>query len=127
MKNYFEQVKQDIEQYLADNEWRFDITDLGSEDPDEVREEFYNILWVEDSVTGNASGSYTFNREEAKENVLNDMETVGEALKEFGIDAETIGNKFINEDWEYFDVTARCYVLGSALDEVLRENEVIKC
>jgi len=122
MANYFEQVKADIKQYLEDNEYRFSIHELETEDPDEVREELYNILWTEDSVTGNASGSYTFNREESKQYVLDDMDTVAEALKEFCVEAQTIGDKFISEDWDYFDVTARCYVLGQALDEVLAEE-----
>ena len=121
MKNYLEQVKDDIRTYLEDNEYRFDLHDMASEDPDEVKEELNNILWVEDSVTGNASGSYTFNSNEAKEYVLNDMETVREALQEFCVDAQTIGDKFLNEEWEYLDVTARCYVLSQAIEEVFEE------
>lgn len=48
-----------------------------------------------------------------------DMETVAEALREFCVDAATIGEKFLAEDWEYLDVTARCYVLGQAISEAL--------
>lgn len=118
---YLEQVKADIKTYLEENESRFSLEELAGEDPEEVAEELNNILWTEDSVTGNASGSYTCNREEAKQYVLNDMDTVMTALEEFCVDAETLGNKFLNEDWEYLDVTARCYVLGEALDEILKE------
>lgn len=43
--------------------------------------------------------------------------------KKFCTPAEEIGNKFLNENWEYLDVTARCYVLGMAISEVLDELE----
>jgi len=89
------------------------------EDRDSFEQELNDSLWIDDSVTGNASGSYTFNSYQAREYVLADMDTVREALQEFCVDAETIGEKFLNEDWEYLDVTARCYVLGSAISEAL--------
>ena len=51
------------------------------------------------------------------------MDTVTEALREFCVDAETIAEKFLEEDWEYFDVAARCYILGAAISEALDEIE----
>ena len=59
--NYLEAVKEDIKNYLLDNISEYDTSDL-----DDFKETLYEYLWDEDSVTGNASGSYTFNREEAK-------------------------------------------------------------
>lgn len=120
--NYLEQVKADIKEVL---EYDYDIiNDIEAgqyQDADDLRETLYDDLWVNDGVTGNASGSYTFNRAEAREFVIADMDTVREALQDFGTPAEEIGNRFLDEDWEYLDVTARCYVLGQALDEVLEE------
>ncbi len=118
MKNYFEQVKEDVKTWCDDNEWKMD-TDA---DLDELAEELDEALWCEDSVTGNGSGSYTFDREEAKNYVLNDMETVTEALKEFCVSAEEIGKRFLEEDWEWLDVTARCYVLKQAIWAILEEK-----
>lgn len=46
-----------------------------------------------------------------------------EALKEFCVESETIAEKFLKEDWEYFDVTIRCNLLGCAISEVLEEIE----
>ena len=40
---------------------------------------------------------------------------------EFGTSASDIGEKFLDEDWEYFDVSIRCYLLGQAISEVLDE------
>jgi hypothetical protein len=76
-------------------------------------------MWVADEVTGNGSGSYTFDRAQARAYALADIDTVKEALKEFDTPAETIAEKFLEDDWEYFDVTARCYVLGQAIDAAL--------
>lgn len=126
MKNtYLEQVKADVENYI-DNTTYFDLENMilenEFEDVDDIRNYLNDTLWIEDGVTGNASGSYTFNRAEAKENVLADIDTVREALQEFCVDAETIAEKFLNEKWEYLDVTARCYVLGQAIEEYLEEN-----
>ena len=119
--NYLEAVKDDIKQYVRDN-------DILSEydGPDEAREALNDDLWVEDSVTGNGSGSYTFNREQAKEYLFdsNDgLDLLREAVSDYGIDAETIVDHFMSEDWEWFDVTIRCYVLGQAIDEALDEIE----
>lgn len=119
MENYFNQVKEDIKTWMQDNDWKIDT----EADIDEIAEELNDTLWIDDAVTGNGSGSYTFDREEAKENVLNDMETVAEALKEFCVPAEEIGERFLAEDWEYLDVTARCYVLNQAIWEVLEEEK----
>ena len=114
---YFESVKSDV----TEN----DYTDLDYNDfvynRDEVYERLYDDLWIDDAVTGNGSGSYFFNTCKSREAVLSDMDTVSEALREFCVEASEIGNRFLNEDWEYLDVTARCYVLGQALDEAIDE------
>lgn len=115
---YYAQVRDDA--YNAIKE-KFSMEELSEkmEDRDQFEQELNDDLWIDDSVTGNASGSYTFNSYRAREYVLADMDTVREALTEFCVDAETIGEKFLNEDWEYLDVTARCYVLGNAISEAL--------
>ena len=40
-------------------------------------------------------------------------------VSEFGIDAATVGEKFINGEYEWFDVSIRCYLLGQAISETL--------
>ena len=116
--NYLEAVTDDVKEVMDEY-----LDDYDTDDIDELRERLYDDLWVDDSVTGNGSGSYTFNREKAKEYVLADPDTVMDALMDFGTDAKTIGEKFLDQDWEYFDVTARCYVLGQAIDAALEERE----
>ena len=53
--------------------------------------------------------------------MLADVGQVLEAVREFccGMDAAELLQKLFDEDWEYFDVTARCYVLGQAIDAAL--------
>lgn len=115
---YYEAVAEDIVDYIVNN---VDLDEY--EDREDAWEALNDILWTEDSVTGNGSGSYTFNRNKAREYVLEDLQTVRDALREFCVSAEEIGNKFLDEDWEYLDVTARCFVLGAALDEALNRLE----
>jgi hypothetical protein len=116
--NYIESMKADIKDYI-DNE--INISDF--QDMDELREHLNNELFVKDSVTGNASGSYTFNSYKAKEYVMDGMDDLLNAISDFCIDAKEVGEKFLNEEWEYFDVTIRCYLLGQAIDEVLEDME----
>ena len=99
------------------------IDDYNPEDYKGDRDGFEELLndnlWTDDSVTGNGSGSYTFNRWKAQEYVLDNMELLFEALGEFGCSYDEIGRRFMNEDFEYFDVTIRCYLLSGAISQVL--------
>ena len=116
--NYIEAVTEDAAQYIRDNYTAEEIAEAMT-DRDEFAEKLNDEMWIADEVTGNGSGSYTFDRMKAREYVLNDIDTVREALREFGTEADTIAEKFLDEEWEYFDVTARCYVLGQAIDAAL--------
>lgn len=111
--NYYENVKEDIKKYLNENglDKGYDYNKL------------YNDMFIDDSVTGNGSGSYTFSREQAKEYVLDNEELVSETVAIFSIDMNEYWDK-----WEYLDVSIRCYVLGEILqktiDEFLESKEV---
>ena len=117
--DYRKAMYDDIKEYIDEN---INVDDF--EDGQELYEQLNDDLWIEDSVTGNGSGSYTFDRAKAKEYVQGDPEAQGyikDMCDEFGIDGATIGEKFLDEDWEYFDVSIRCYLLGQVLGEVLDE------
>ena len=114
--NYLEETKYNIQQWMD-----LEGFTLAGQDREEVEERLNDDFWIDDSITGNGSGSFTFNREEAKENVLADTDTLLNACTEFCVDTRTIGEKFLNEDWEWMDVTCRCYVLAQAIAEVLDE------
>lgn len=116
--NYTEAVTADAVEYIRDNYTAEEIAEAMT-DRDEFAEQLNDEMWIADEVTGNASGSYTFDRMKAREYVLHDIAAVRLALREFATPADTIAEKFLAEDWEYFDVTARCYVLGQAIDAAL--------
>lgn len=103
--NYYEAVLEDVREALEET----DVRDY---------EELYNQLWIDDAVTGNTSGSYTFNSWEAEENLCHNMDLLKEALEEFGCDLS-----YLEKGAEACDVTIRCYLLGQALSEALEELE----
>lgn len=110
--DYYEVVKNDIKEYIKEND-----IDVASEDFD--RDELCDHLWVDDSVTGNGSGSYTFSTYQAEENLCHNWDLLEEALEEFG---QTDVN-ILEKGAEWCDVTIRCYLLGQCLDEVIDEIE----
>lgn len=119
--DYLEAVKDDVKEYI-----RNEVNVGDYSDRDEMGEQLYDTLFCEDSVTGNASGSYTFNSYKAKEYIESDPEAytyIREIVSEYGIEAETVADKFLNEDWEYWDVSIRCYLLYQAVDKALEELE----
>ena len=120
MYNYSEAIKDDIRTYL-DNDFDWSRITEDELDTDDLKELLNEELWTEDSITGNGSGSYTFNRYTAKEYVMDNEEVLGEMIIDYGLTAEDVGYHFINSDWEYFDVAIRCYLLGSCIDEVVDE------
>lgn len=119
MYDYLENVTADVRDYV---EQEVDLSEWAG-DRDGLEAKLNDDLWTCDSVTGNGSGSYTFNRVQAQIYVLDGMDELQEAVNEFGIDSETIGKKFLESDWEYFDVTIRCYLLGQAIAAVLDDLE----
>ena len=120
MYNYFEEMKNDVIDAIDDY---FTEDELAEMDADELEEKLNEDLWVDDSVTGNASGSYTFSRVTAKEYAIDNLDLFIEACDCFCIDYETIGKTFYNNDWETIDVTIRCYLLGQVIWEVLEVME----
>lgn len=113
--NYFESMKSDVMDYI-NNE--IDLTEWKG-NRDELEQKLNDDLWVCDSVTGNASGSYTFSRYDAMNYVCSNLDDFADACDEFGIDSDTIGEKFIEGNFEWMDVTIRCYYLGQVISECL--------
>lgn len=119
MYDYREAMKDDIRQAISEN---IDLADY-RKDRDGLEEYLNDNLFCDDSVTGNASGSYTFNSYTAGEYVKDNIDLCREALQMFCVESDTVAEKFLNEEWEYFDVTIRCYLLGECISSVLDEME----
>lgn len=79
------------------------------------------VLKRKDEITGNAVGSYTYNRETAKENVMEYFGIFYDAVLWYDISAETVGNMFLAENWEWFDIRCREYIFDKYLDDILEE------
>ena len=112
--DYRRALEDDIREYIETevnlDEWR------GRQD--DLEEMLNDELWVDDSVTGNASGSYFFNAWRAEEALCHNLDLLEEACFEFGCHAE----EYLGSP-ESADVTIRCYLLGECLAEVLEEFE----
>lgn len=116
--NYNEAVKNDVREYIEDHYTGEEIKEQLAENRDEWQEELYDDMFVCDSVTGNESGSYTFNSYKAEENLLHNLDLLGEAAEEFGNDMN-----ILKQGAEACDVTIRCYLLYSCIDDILDELE----
>ena len=99
--DYRAHVQHDVEEYIAN-----ELTEsFGS--TEEMEEYLNEVLWAEDSVTGNGSGSYTFSRALAEEYLLYNRELIYEAYETFELTGYV--------EPEALDVTIRCMLLGEAI------------
>lgn len=106
--DYLSAVESDVREYIENNVDFHDYSDL-----DEMKEDLNEKLFVEDSVTGNASGSYTFNSWKAEEYLCHNLDLLAEANDAFGGSSD-----ILSDGAEMCDVTIRCYLLGQAIENV---------
>lgn len=116
--DYYEAVRKDVIEAIRNNYSPEEIREA-LEDRDAFHETLHDELWIDDSVTGNASGSYYCNTWKAEEAIAHNLDLLGEALQEFGCGPEYLIEKGV----EAADVTIRCYLLGPAISEALDELE----
>lgn len=111
--NYLEQVTADAKEAILENMeyWTFD-------DREELEEVARDELWADDSVTGNASGSYYCNTWKAEEALCHNWDLLADAIEEFGGNTD-----ILRKGAEACDVTIRCYLLGQAIAAALDELE----
>ena len=116
--NYKETETSDICEYIRNE------VDLSKySDRDELEEYLNDELFVEDSVTGNACGTYTFNNRTARDYVLDNLDLAKEAYDVFGFGSSEFGTDVWDEEWEKIDVTIRCYLLSECIENALNEME----
>jgi uncharacterized protein with HEPN domain len=113
--DYLEAMKNDIREYIDDNYTSEELAEA-LEDVAEFESTLCDDLWIVDSVTGNASGSYFFNAWRAEEAVCHNLDLLGEAMREFCCDVDALSNGA-----EWCDVTIRCYLIGQAVAAVLED------
>lgn len=115
--NYMKAMTEDIREYIKN-----EVTLSNFSDREELEEYLNDTLWTEDSVTGNASGSYTINTYRAEEYICHNLGLLKKACEEFECTEKALENGA-----EWCDVTIRCYLLDQAiaevLDDILNERE----
>lgn len=115
MYDYREAMTEDVKEWIKEN---IDLTEW-TEDREGLEQQLNNDLWTEDSITGNASGSYYCNSYKAEESIAHNWDLLNEALDEFGENNINV----IEKGAEWADVIIRCYLLRSVISDVLDEME----
>ena len=119
--NYLENMVNDIKYWIDDNHWSL-------EGGKEYQfEQLHDRLLTEESVTGNDSGSYTFNPLVAERNLYGNVDLLKEAVEELDPILELIERDDEGYDEGYderCDVLIRCYLLDKAITQVLEDLEV---
>lgn len=129
MLNYYDELKNDIIEAL-----KYDYTEiLESANKEDAYHQLEEILFIEDSITGNASGSYYFNTYKSRKHCYNYFRDVFEALEEYGYEKEltnfktfvslveegylNIENMTLNDDiLEKVDEDERCFAFYTLED-----------
>ena len=119
MYSYKEVVRSDVREWIDNN--KDQIEGLDRHDAYEV---VYDSCWVADEVTGNASGSYTFSRYEARQNFFNDDDSddyISQMIEDGFMSADELGKKISESNWEYIDLSIRCWLLCDAVTDIIDE------
>lgn len=106
--NYLENEVLDVKDYIKDNHYSL------KSDRDCLAEELSETLMLDDTVTGNASGSYTFNTLQAEQNLVGNWNLLQEAVEELAPDIN-----ILEKGPEWCDVLVRVYLLDQAIDQTL--------
>ena len=110
---YYKEVYKDACDVAAEN---FDGYLENNSDFDDAWDEFYEDLFIDDSVTGNGSGSYWFSRKKAEESLGEFIwdEDIIWLLEEMGYTVEEV----VKQGPEAADVIIRCAMLGHVYGDV---------
>lgn len=116
MYDYYEAVKK---MYSTTSKRKLTMNGM---DLNELKERLYEDLINKDSITRNASGSYTFCRSKAQKYVEENKDLVREACNDYG-NHKWVANLWLTDDYELIDSFLRCYVLGNAIEMAVEELE----
>ena len=112
--DYLKQESEDVIDFIQEN---YTIQEqrrlLNSKDNDAI-ESLYERLFNEDCVTGNGSGSYTFNTLQAERNLVGNWDILRTAIDELDPSFDAI-----HKGAEACDVLVRIYLLPTAIDDAI--------
>ena len=110
---YIDSVSDSVYDAISSGEYDIDFSQF--EDRDECIQWLADYFVDEDSVTGAGSGSFTMNRNEAKQNIFDDSFCVADVIRDNDLDGKFIADAF-DGDWEKLDVFCRQGVLMQAVE-----------
>lgn len=117
MYNYFDAMYDDVMNAINDNDAIYKGLDR-----DTLENTLNDDLFDDDGVTGNGSGSYTFDSDLAEDYVTEDgKQYINDLIDEFGIPSYELSEHLF--DYEYWDVSIRCYLLPQVINAVLDDLE----
>lgn len=122
--SYPSHVKNDIKEFIEKrlDSGTFGLLIQGDED---TIQDVEDLMFDQDDVTGNASGSYTFNTFEAEQNLMGNWDLLREAKEELQPDVD-----LIEKGPEFCDVMIRCYLLdwcfNKALNDIVNDTEEVQ-
>lgn len=102
----------DIEDWIEDSLGQHDLALLLAGDPQTVNATDV-ALWSDDAVTGNGSGSYTFDRLKAERYLYGNWELLADASQEFDV------HDVLDKGAEYCDVLVRTYLFQDCYEQAL--------
>ena len=117
--SYKDTVKEDVMEWMSYHE--DDMDGMGRH---ERFEYIYDRTWIADEVTGNASGSYTMSRYDARRNYMEDEDSdeyIFQMIEDGFMSASDLGTHIASSNWEWVDVNIRCWLLGDCITEILDE------
>lgn len=120
LDEYRDQVKSDIKDYLTQEDL-WPTAEPGTSEYEEQRDAAYDRCYMADSITGNASRSYTFNTWQAEENVCHLLWDEDLWLLLNG--SMEVNPADMAKGPEYIDVSIRCALVSECLDAVLEEKQ----
>lgn len=122
--SYPSHVKQDIKTFIEKrlDSGTFGLLVQGDED---TIQDVEDLMFDQDDVTGNGSGSYTFNTFKAEQNLMGNWDLLREAKEELQPNVD-----LIKKGPEFCDVLIRCYLLdwcfNKALNDIVNDTETVQ-
>lgn len=113
--DYIEHMTEDVKDAIRERYTPDEIRAHLDDDRDDFTQELNDDLWTDDSVTGNASGSYYCNAWRAEDAIAHNWDLIADFIDEW--DCADI----LRKGPEAIDVSIRCYLLGQAIDAALDE------
>lgn len=113
--DYIEHMTEDVKDAIRERYTPDEIREHLDDDRDDFAQELNDDLWTDDSVTGNASGSYYCNAWRAEEAIAHNWDLIADFIDEW--DCPDI----LRKGPEAIDVSIRCYLLGQAIEAALDE------